>query len=150
LKPSDSLEFLAVIFSDLTKDEIKKVLPGFTPEEIEDIQNITDAISLITDESAETAYEILKTIKGKRIQNMIRLLYAMKFKTLAKLVRNQKDTVFSVNQLCINSDIIKATFKINDEIEIKKLLDKALQKVIVSPEFNEKYKILSYLNNERV
>lgn len=149
LRAEDYCEMVAIVFSDLEKNEFRKTLIGFPPREIEAIKNISLALSLIESEDEVTARNILKTTNGYRIQNMIRLLYALKFKTLAKLVRSQKECAFSLNKLCIDGNTIRSTFKIDDEEKVKKILDKALQKVILEPEFNEKYKILSYLNTER-
>jgi tRNA nucleotidyltransferase/poly(A) polymerase len=149
LRAEDYCEMVAIVFSDLEKNEFRRALVGFPPREIDAIKNISTALGLIESEDEVTARNILKTINGFRIQNMIRLLYALKFKTLAKLVRSQKECAFSLNKLCIDEETIRATFKIDDEEKIKKILDKALQKVILEPEFNEKYKILSYLNTER-
>jgi len=149
LREEDYCEMVAIVFSDMEKNELRKYLIGFPPREIEAIKNISTAIELIESEDEVTARNILKTINGYRVQNMIRLLYALKFKTLAKLVRGQKDCVFNLNKLCIDESIIRSTFKIDNEEKVKKILDKALQKVILEPEFNEKYKILSYLNTER-
>ena len=149
LRADDYCEFIAVIFSDVDKNDLRKVLIGFPPKDIEIIKNVMDAIAIIEKEDELTARKILKAIRGTRIQNMIHLLYAMKFKTLAKFVRSQKESIFSVNKLCINEEVIRSTFKIDDENEVKKILDKALQKVMLNPEYNDKYKILTYLNNER-
>jgi hypothetical protein len=149
LRADDYCEMVAIVFSDLEKNEFRKTLVGFPPIEIEAIKNISTALSLIESEDEVTARNILKTINGYRVQNMIRLLYALKFKTLAKLVRSQKECAFSLNKLCIDEATIRATFKIDDEEKVKKILDKALRKVILEPEYNEKYKILTYLNHER-
>jgi hypothetical protein len=150
LKPDDHCEFVAVVFTDLDPADLRKALIGFPPKDIDAIKNIISALALIENEDDVTARNIVKAINGYRIQNMIRLLHAIKFKTLAKLVRNQRDSVVNTNKLCINEDTIRSTFNINDEQEIKKILDKALQKVILDPAYNDKYKILTYLHNERI
>jgi tRNA nucleotidyltransferase/poly(A) polymerase len=149
LKPDDYYEFIAVIFSDVDRASLRQTLIGFAPKDVEIIKNISEAIASIEKEDEYNARRIINIINGTRIQSMIRLLYAMKFKTLAKLVRSQKECVFNVSKLCITEETIRSTFKIDDENEIKNLLDKALKKVILDPGYNDKYKILTYLNNER-
>lgn len=149
LKSEDYYEFIAIIFSDTDRNNLRQTLIGFAPRDVEIIKNISEAIASIEKEDEYNARRIINIINGNRIQNMIRLLYAMKFKTLAKLVRSQKECVYNVSRLCITEDTIRNTFKIDDEDEIKNLLDKALKKVILDPGYNDKYKILTYLNNER-
>lgn len=147
LKPDDYYEFMAVVFSDIDKRNLNTALIGFAPKDIEIIKCISTAIDSIDKENDVSAKQILNIISGQRIQNMIRLLYAMKFKALAKLVRNHKEA-FN-RKLCITEETIRSAFKIEDENEIKNLLDKALKKVLLDPGFNDKTKILTYLNNER-
>lgn len=149
LKAEDYCEFLAIAFSDVEPSDLRKVMIGFSPKDVEMTKNISEAILSIKTEDVVTARNILKIIRSNRIQGMIRLLYAMKFKTLAKLVRSQKESVFDVKKLCIDEQTIRDTFKIDDDEEVKKILDMALQKVITNPEFNDKYKILTFINKER-
>jgi hypothetical protein len=149
LRADDYYEFAALIFTDIAIKDLRNILIGFSLNDIDVISNIMEAISFIDCESDVVARNILNKIKGNRVQNMIRLLNAMKFKTLAKLVRTHQNNVYSVNKLCIDENIIKSTFKISDDNEVNKLLDKALRKVILDPSYNDKYKILTYLNNER-
>jgi hypothetical protein len=152
LRESDYYEFFWVIFSNINTDNLNTVLGnnGFSPKDVQIIKNITSAISSISGEDADDARKIIKLINGYRVPNMIKLLNAMKFKKLAANVKLQKDCVISIDQLCITEDTIKAAFKINNDTEIKKLLEKALNKVISDPEYNDTSRILSYLNTERI
>lgn len=151
LKKDDYYEFFATVFTNIEMENFKSTLlkNGFSPKDILITKNIMDSIINITAEDETNAREIIKTINGIRIPNITRLLNAIKFKTLAFYVKSQKNCVFRADQLCISEDTIRSAFKIDDPDEIQKILDKALAKVMISPEFNEQYKILAYLNKER-
>jgi hypothetical protein len=149
LKPEDFYEFVAVIFSHIDVNDVKKYLTCFSPKDVEIISNIILAISLIEEENAYTARLMLKTTNKSRIQSLIRLLYAMKFKNLVKHVRAERDGVCDYDSLCVDEKILKQTFKNINEAEVKLLLDKALNKVLLNPEYNNVYKMLTYLNSER-
>jgi hypothetical protein len=149
LKAEDFYEFIAVIFSHIDVEKLPGTLRYFSPKDVEIICNIVKAINLIEEENAYTARLMLKATNKNRIQSLIRLLYAMKFKNLVKHVRAERDGVFNFSDLCVDEKLIRQTFKNINEAEVKTLLDKALNKVLLNPEYNDVYKMLSYLNSER-
>lgn len=149
LKSDDVYEFIAILFSDVEIKDLKNVLYCYSPKDIDMIKNIMSTISEIENEDIITARKILKAINMARVQSMIRLLFAMKLKTLAKIVRSEKDNIFSFSKLCVDESIIKSTFKNINENEVKVLLNKARNKILANPEYNDIYKMLSYLNEER-
>lgn len=160
LKPSDVLEYFSIIFSEVPFDNLKDVLVnkcGFFERDTHHVINLSKALESIHEkysheegsESDEAARRLLFIIKSKRINNVARLLKLLNFKELARSIKKQKGVVVDSDNLCIDKDLIKIAFGIENEMTVDTLLEKALDKVIVDPSFNNQTKLLSYLNIER-
>lgn len=152
MKSTDVLEFMAVIFSDIPSSHLADILVnscGFFERDVPHVVNLSKALEKIEGEDEESAREFLKIIEKRRISNVIRLLKLLDFKDLAKNIKKQKEAKVTREDLCVDAELLKAAFGIVDETQVTQLLEKALEKVISEPEYNDKTKILRYLNNER-
>lgn len=152
IKSNDILEFMSVIFNKIPSDHLEKILIencGFSKRDTPHIVNVSKALEEIKGDDEEEARKFLKTIEKRRIPNVIRLLKLLGMKRLAINIKKQKEAIVTREDLCIDAELIKAAFGIIDDNQISILLDKALQKIIIEPDFNDKTKILLYLNTER-
>jgi hypothetical protein len=151
LNKKDIEEFFSIIFRNVEIDNLRHFLVnkvGFADRDTNAIIEISTCIRQIENEDDVTARRILNVCGKDKIQNLTRLLKALGYKTLSKLIKDQKEAVVSLDELDLTVETIKISFRIED-IEAKKLLDLALNKVITEPSYNEKAKLLSYLNKER-
>jgi hypothetical protein len=149
LKKEDYCEFLAIVFSEFEPNDFHNPKFGFPPKDIIFIEKINKCISIISDENIETALKIIDILDGGRVPNMIRLLKALSFNKLAKLIKERYKFKLSINNICLTPEMIKASFNINSDDDIKYILDLALEKIIIDPTYNEEYRILNYINNQR-
>jgi hypothetical protein len=142
----ETYEFLALMFDDL--ENADKNLKWMSYVDAKIVKNIIVAISLIEDETENTAQNIFNQLNGVRVSNFIRLLSNMKYKTLAKKLKAIKNAAKN-NVLSITAHDIKASLGVVEQSEIENLLDKAKKYVTLNPSNNDMYSILTYLNNER-
>jgi hypothetical protein len=152
MKSSDVLEFMAVIFSNIPSSHLKDILVencGFYERDTPHVINLVKALEEVEEEDEESARKFLKIIEKRRVNNVTRLLKNLGFRDLSKNIKRQKEANVTKEDLCVDSDLIKVAFGIVDDDQITILLEKALQKVISEPEFNDKTKMLTYLNTER-
>jgi tRNA nucleotidyltransferase/poly(A) polymerase len=152
LKSNDIYELFSVIFDNIDVNNLEMFLIekcGFLLKDVENVMKVTKIIRSIDDESDAQLEEILSKVDKNRAISMCRLLKAMNFKILARNLRKQKSRLAIKTDLCINESALRVAFGIENEAEIKKLLDLALAKITANPEFNDKSKILLYLNSER-
>lgn len=152
LKPSDVLEFFAIILNPVPVDDIATILVerfGFHLRDTLYIVNLAKAIDHIESEDETAARTFLKDIEKTRVPNAARLLKFLNFKELSKNIRKQKGSSVSLEDLCVDASMIKIAFGIENEELVAKLLNKALDKVVNEPEYNNQTKMLSFLNRLR-
>ena len=153
LKPNDYFEFMFLIFNNVELNNIEEFLinkVGFHLRDTHFVVNLYNAISEIEDESELSARKFINKLgTTQRISNVIRLVKLLGFKELGKNIKSQKDLNIFKDEICLDESTIKAAFGIKNENTIKNLISIAKQKIIDDPEYNEKYKILTYLNKER-
>lgn len=152
LRDTDFYEFITMIFSNVESSNLESFLIdkcGFLFRDTPPILRLVEAIDSITGEDEVAARLFLGKIDKKRIVNTCRLLKALDFKELSKNIKRQKNAVVSSRSLCITEETIMQVFGITDENEIRQMLDKALEKIIAEPEYNNQAKLLVYLNRER-
>jgi len=150
LNKRDILEYFAIIFQNMdpiTIDDFLVSKVGFHSVDIKDIVNETRAVLSIEDESDITARRIISTCGKNRVSNLIRLLKLSGYKELSRKLKEQKDAVTSHGELAITLQDVQASFKVTEQ-EANKLLDLALDRVIVSPELNNQYQLLISLNKD--
>ena len=153
LKPLDYFEFMYLIFNNIELENLEEFLVnkvGFHLRDSHFVVNLYKAISEIESEDETQARKFLACLGTKqRLPNVLRLLKFMGFKKLAQNIKSQKDAPIFRENLCIDESILKAAFNIKKEDTLDKLMVIARNKIIDNPEFNDKYKILTYLNKER-
>jgi len=152
LKPNDIYEFFSVIFDNIEVNELELFLTekcGFLLKDIDNVLKVSKIIRSIEDESDQQLDVILSQVDKNRTVSMCRLLKAMNFKLLARNLRKQKSRLLVKKDLCITESDLKVSFGINDALELSKLIEIAKTKIISNPEFNNKSKLLLYINNER-
>lgn len=151
LNKKDVEEFFSIIFKNVETSTLKDFLVnrvGFIERDTDAIIEILTCIKQIDKEDDVTARRILNVCGKDKIQSLTRLLKALGYKTLSKMLKDQKSAAVSYDELDLTVETIKISFRIED-IEAKKLLDMALKKVITEPSYNERDKLLIYLNKER-
>lgn len=151
LNKKDIEEYFAVIFKNVDVNNLKFFLVnkvGFAECETVNVIKIFSCVKQIEKEDEVTARKILNVCGKEKLQSLTRLLKALGYKTLSKYVKDQKAAAVSYDELDLNVELIKVSFRIED-IEAQKLLDLALNKVITEPSYNDKSKLLIYLNKER-
>jgi tRNA nucleotidyltransferase/poly(A) polymerase len=153
LRSSDILEFFTIIFNNVPLNELKEVLVdrcGFFERDIGHVINLATALNQVWMREDEADARRFLTFVGKdRITNVVRLLKYLNYKELAKNIKKQKGASVTLSDLCIDASLIQVAFGIDNEELVAILLQKALEKVIAEPEFNNQTKILTYLNSER-
>jgi len=152
LRETDFYEFITMIFSNIDNSELESFLIdkcGFLFRDTPPILRLVEAIDSITGEDEMAARVFLGKIDKKRITNTCRLLKALDFKELSKNIKRQKNATVSSRSLCITEEVIMRAFGITDENEIQSMLNKAVEKIIAEPEYNNQAKLLVYLNRER-
>jgi tRNA nucleotidyltransferase/poly(A) polymerase len=152
LKPNDTYELFSILFDNIDINELESFLVekcGFLLRDVENVMKVSKIIRNIEDESDAQLEKILMQVDKNRTVNMCRLLKSMNFKILSKNLRKQKIRLFVKHTLCIDEKTIRVAFGLDDQLEIERLLELANNKIISNPEFNDKSKILLYLNSER-
>ena len=152
MKPADVLELLAVIFSNVPSEHLKEILVdscGLHERDTGHVINLSKALELIRSNDNTSAREVLNIIEKKRIVNVVRLLKELGYKELSKEIKIEKESVVTVDELCIDAELIHNAFGIDNPDIVAILLEKAIQRVIEDPAFNNQTKILNYLNTER-
>jgi hypothetical protein len=145
-------ELFAVIFDNIDLNNLEMFLIekcGFLLKDVEHVMRISKIIREISDESDTQLEKIITKVDRSRVVNMCRLLKAMNYKLLVKNLRKQKNRILFKTELCINESVLRLSFGIDDQHELAKLLEIAKAKVAENSEFNDKTKILLYLNSER-
>jgi hypothetical protein len=79
---------------------------------------------------------------------LYRLFKAIGQIELSHLIKSQKKFPISYNDLCIDEEFIIRVFNV-DSSYAKKLLDLALDLVIINPELNDRNVLLSTLNKQK-
>lgn len=153
LKQSDVLEFFTIIFNKVPIEELKEVLVsrcGFFERDVTHVINLSNALNQVwIDEDEAAARKFLTFIGKDRLVNVVRLLKYLNYKELAKNIKKQKGASVTLEDLCIDASLIKIAFGIDNEELVAILLQKALDKVIEEPEYNNQTKMLQFLNSER-
>lgn len=151
LNKSDINEFFSIIFKNIEQSELQSFLiikVGVLERDSHAIIELCNCIKQIKTEDDITARRILNVCGKDRIENLTRLLKSLGYKKLSKMIKTQGNAAVSYEDLALTTDTIKSSFKVED-MEANKLLDMALNKVITEPDYNEKDKLLIYLNKER-
>lgn len=153
LKQADVLEFFTIIFNKVPIENLKTVLIercGFFERDTSHVINLSNALNQVWIDEDEAAARKFLTFVGKdRLVNVVRLLKYLNYKELAKNLKKQKCASVTLEELCIDASLIKIAFGIDNDEVIAILLQKALDKVIEEPEFNNQTKMLNFLNSER-
>jgi tRNA nucleotidyltransferase/poly(A) polymerase len=153
LKPNDVYELFSVLFDNIEYNELENFLVhkcGLLLRDVEHVLRISKIIRNIKDESDATAKSVLEQVEKNRVTNICRLLKTMGYKQLSKSIRKQKGVFQFIMPLCIDERSIRSAFGINDDALIATLMNIAKEKVDSEPEYNDKSKILLYLNSERI
>lgn len=152
LDKKDYDEYFAIIFGNIVTDNLEDFLMskvGFVQHDTMPVVQILKSIKYINgEEGVVSARRIINAYGKDKIPNVIRLLKALGHKSLAKLIKEQKDNPVSKEDLKITTEMVMSSFHINDE-EAEKLIDFALNVVITEPSYNEKDKLLILLNKKR-
>ena len=153
LSKKDINEFFALIFASVDEDQQEKFLlekVGFHLRDAEKVLQVTRILNDVgqQDPTAITARKMIKLYGKERALNLYRLFKAIGMTKLSHLVKLEKNSPVEVKDLCVDSDYIMKAFNI-DTILAKKLLDLALDIVIMQPELNEPAKLLSALNKQK-
>lgn len=158
LNKKDLFEYFTIIFESIETDDLSEFLiekAGFNSWDIKDVVNETKILAEIKNTnlliSAEQnmimARAVIRQCGTKRLPSLVRLIKLSGYKELSKLLKEQKDAVTCVDDLAITLDDVKASFRVTDE-EAQRILDLALDKVILRPELNDQFKLLSLLNKD--
>jgi len=151
LSKKDINEFFSIIFKNVKHDDLKDVLvykAGVLERDTHSIIELCECIKQIKTEDDITARKILNICGKENVQSLTRLLKSLGYKKLSKLLKNQLAAAVSLEDLDLTTEVIKNSFHVPD-IEANKLLDLAMNKVITEPSYNERDKLLIYLNKER-
>jgi hypothetical protein len=152
LEPNDVPELFSVILRNFPVEHLKSILVdccGVAERDCEYIVNVSKAFSEIKDETVQSARKFLSIVGKGRIANISRLLRYSGFKELSKNIKLEKEAQVTHSDLCIDAKMIHLAFGIDNQEIVAILLDKALEKIIIEPDFNNQNKILNYLNIER-
>jgi len=148
LKIDDYYEFFAIIFSNTDQDNLEKTLlnSGFKTSDINEVNIILKALSFVDESDEKCSRLLLSMVNKTRVNNFIRLLSGMGYKSLTKKIRSEKATFFKNQKLCLDIDLLKVAFRISDN-DANNLLDIAKKQVILDPSYNVQHKLLTFLNN---
>jgi len=154
LGKKDVNEFFALIFNNVDEDLQEKFLlekAGFHLRDAEKVLQVTKILNTVTEQTPTPiiARKLLKLYGKDRALNLYRLFKAIGLTTLSHMIKLEKNSPTAVQDLCVDSDYIMKAFNIDTDLA-KKLLDLALDIVIMQPELNEPTKLLSALNKQKV
>lgn len=153
LGKKDVNEFFALIFNNIDYDQLETFLvekAGFHLRDVEKVLQVTHILNEIQsqDHNSVTARKILRVYGKDRALNLYRLFRAIGLNDLAQIVKNEKNSPIDAKDLCVDLDFIMRAFNV-DQDKAKKLLDLALDIVIMHPELNEPSRLLSALNKQK-
>ena len=148
----DINEFFALIFNNVDEENQEKFLienVGFHLRDSEKVLQITNILNNIGNKEYTPllARKLIKIVGKDKLYNLYRLFKALGLYNLSRLIKLEKNSVIELNELCVDEDILMKIFNV-DSIFAKKLLDLALDVVIIQPEMNERNRLLSALNKK--
>lgn len=153
LGKKDVNEFFALIFNGIEEDNqetflIEKV--GFHLRDVEKVIQVTKILNNIGEQEPTriTARKMIKVVGKERALSLYRLFKAIGLTDLSQLIKLEKNSLLEANDLCVDVEYIAKAFNV-DITYAKKLLDLALDLVIMQPELNEPSKLLSALNKQK-
>lgn len=153
LGKKDINEFFALIFGNIDEDQLESFLMekvGFHLRDTDKVLQITHILNNIREmpHNAITARKLIKEYGKDKALNLYRLFKALGFTDLATIIKKEKNAVVSKEDLCINVEFISRVFGAN-ESQSNKLLDLALDLVIMQPELNDPNKLMVALNKQK-
>lgn len=150
LNKKDIFEFFTIIFSKFDLNVIDDFLVnkvGFTATNKTHVVNQLKAISEIKNEDDVTARKVLNICGKERLQNIVRLVKLLGYKILSKKIKEQKDSIITKADLSITMSDVLNCFRV-EHVEAEKILDMALEKVILNPELNNHSDLLLSIHKD--
>lgn len=155
LNKKDIFEYFTIIFDCIPKDDLELFLTekvGFHLRDVSQVVNITKCIQMAQSSEKKTpllARKILDLYGVDKSMNAYRLFKALGLTDLATIIRKEKNSFVSSEQMSLTLDMIMAAFAVK-ESEGKKILEEAKSAVIVNPELmTNSSKLLYVLNKQR-
>ena len=153
LGKKDVNEFFALVFNNIEIDQLETFLVekvGFHLRDAEKVLQVTKILNNVSEHepTPSIARNILRVYGKERAMSLYRLFKAIGLIELSHLIKLEKNSPTEIKDLCVNTDFVMKAFNI-DENSAKKLLDLALDIVIMQPELNEQAKLLSALNKKK-
>ena len=149
----DINEFFALIFNGIDEDKQENFLvekAGFHLRDVEKVLQVTKILNNVENQEHNplTARKMLRAYGKDRALSLYRLFKAIGLIELSQLIKNEKNSVIEIKDLCVNLDYVMKAFSV-DSIDGKKLLELALDMVIIQPELNKPHILLSALNKKK-
>jgi hypothetical protein len=153
LGKKDVSEFFALIFNNIEEDQQEKFFVekvGFHLRDTSSVIQVTKILNSVNNQehNSITARRMIRAYGKERVLGLYRLFKAIGLVELSQLIKNEKNSPIDPNDLCVDIDYIMKAFGVDHDLA-KKLLDLALDIVIMHPELNEPTRLLSALNKQK-
>jgi hypothetical protein len=150
LGKKDVNEFFALIFNNIDEEQQEKFFiekVGFHLRDVDKVLQVTKILNSVNsqDPTPLNARKMLKVYGKDRAMSLYRLFKAIGLIELSQLIKSEKNSPIEIGDLCIDKDYISKAFGVNEDVA-KKLLDLAIDIVIIQPELNEPIKLLNAIN----
>lgn len=153
LGKKDVNEFFALIFDKIDGGQLENFLvekAGFHMRDTEKVIQVNKLLNDISEIDATpiNARKLLKVYGKDKALNFYRLFKAIGLNEIASCIKTEKNSTTCIADLCVDEEYITRVFNV-DSTQAKKLLDLALDLVIMHPELNEAAKLMVALNKQK-
>jgi hypothetical protein len=153
LGKKDINEFFALIFGNIEEDQLESFLiekVGFHLRDTDKVIQVTKIINSMRElkPTAYNARQLIRTYGKDKALQLYRLFKALGFTEMATIIKQQRNAVVSIDDLCVNVEFVAKVFNV-DDVKATKLLDLALNLVIMQPELNDPNKLMVELNKQK-
>lgn len=153
LGKKDVNEFFALIFDNIDNTQLENFLVekvGFHMRDTEKVLQVGELLNNISDiePTALNARKLLRQYGKDKVLNLYRLFKAIGLNEMAHCIKSEKNSVVCIDDLCVDEDYITRVFNVEPN-QAKKLLDLALNLVIMNPELNDAAKLMVALNKQK-